>query len=196
MLNRELDSVISRIQIVFSFVCREKVEQLGYITLSDKPWSLRHSFRADVIMPGGRWPETENKRICQTVSSCRFLLGLPIFRGRGRLRNLSGVRLRKRKWKKMIRTHDRRSIIVSSNWQPRQHVPVKWFPPLEGDGNYFLTPLSYYGWQWTRRKFRHPWTWSERYRETISTIKQKNRIAAASDISGFGPNYSQSNWAD
>ena len=108
MLNRELDSVISRIQIVFSFVCREKVEQLGYITLTDKPWSLRHSFRADVIMPGGRWPETENKRICQTVSSCRFLLGLPIFRGRGRLRNLSGVRSRKRKWKKMKRTHDRR----------------------------------------------------------------------------------------
>ena len=108
MLNRELDSVISRIQIVFSFVCRKKVEQLGYITLTDKPWSLRHSFRADVIMPGGRWPETENKRICQTVSSCRFLLGLPIFRGRGRLRNLSGVRSRKRKWKKMKRTHDRR----------------------------------------------------------------------------------------
>ena len=137
MLNRELDSVISRIQIVFSFVCREKVEQLGYITLTDKPWSLRHSFRADVIMPGGRWPETENKRICQTVSSCRFLLGLPIFRGRGRLRNLSGVRSRKRKWKKNEKNAWSK-VTVSSNWQPRQHVPVKWIPPLEGDGNYFF----------------------------------------------------------
>ena len=181
MLNRELDSVISRIQIVFSFVCREKVEQLGYITLTDKPWSLRHSFRADVIMPGGRWPETENKRICQTVSSCRFLLGLPIFRGRGRLRNLSGVRSRKRKWKKMKRTHDRRlqyRVIDSLDNMCRWNGFFLW----KETEIIFLTPLSYYGWQWPRRKFRHPWTWSERYRETISIIKQTNRIAAASDI--------------
>ena len=181
MLNRELDSVISRIQIVFSFVCREKVEQLGYITLTDKPWSLRHSFRADVIMPGGRWPETENKRICQTVSSCRFLLGLPIFRGRGRLRNLSGVRSRKRKWKKMKRTHDRRlqyRVIDSLDNMCRWNGFLLW----KETEIIFLTPLSYYGWQWPHRKFRHPWTWSERYRETISIIKQTNRIAAASDI--------------
>ena len=103
MLNRELDSVISRIQIVFSFVCREKVEQLGYITLTDKPWSLRHSFRADVIMPGGRWPETENKRICQTVSSWSTN-----FQGSRSFKKFKWCSLTKKKMKKMKRTHDRR----------------------------------------------------------------------------------------
>ena len=45
-----------------------------------------------VIMPGGRLPETENKRICQ-ISGPKS--------GRGRLRNLRSGRLRESFWKRL-----------------------------------------------------------------------------------------------
>ena len=56
-----------------------------------------------VIMPGGRLPETENKRICQ-ISGPKS--------GRGRLRNLRGGRLRESFW--------------NSDWLRNKTVICKW----------------------------------------------------------------------
>ena len=145
-------------------------------------WHSSNRF-VTIIRGHARWSLTGNRKQ-KNMSNCFFL---PVsswstnFQGSRSFKKFKWCSLTKKKMKKN-ENNAWSKVTVSSNWQPRQHVPVKWIPPLEGDGNYFLTPLSYYGWQWPRRKFRHPWTWSERYRETISIIKQTNRIAAASDI--------------